>query len=133
MNPPPVGTAEREAPPSVEFPGFLPDDALRTLLQSATVYVQPSLHEAFGCAVAEAMLSGCIPVVSDRGSLPEVVGESGRYVRPDDPRELAVAIQSVVEQSPEFVEPPAARIARLFPLGHRRAQLYRLFEELCPT
>src|SRR5262249_39652807 len=66
--------------------GELSDGELNAILQKNAVYAQLSQHEAFGCAVAEAMLSGCTPVVTTCGSLPEVVGASGFYVEPGDPR-----------------------------------------------
>ncbi len=47
------------------------------LLESAKIYIQFSKHESFGCSVAEAMQFGCIPIVSDSYSLPEVVGNCG--------------------------------------------------------
>lgn len=48
-----------------------------SLLQSASLYLQPSRHEAFGVAVVEAMACGTVPVHSGAGALSEVVGESG--------------------------------------------------------
>ena len=54
------------------------DDAeLASLYASAAVYVQASMHEGFGMAVAEAMCAGAIPVVTPAGALPEVVGDTG--------------------------------------------------------
>lgn len=49
----------------------------RSLLQSASFYLQPSRHEAFGVAVVEAMACGAVPVHSGAGALSEVVGEGG--------------------------------------------------------
>ncbi|MEO7555918.1 MAG: glycosyltransferase, partial [Acidimicrobiales bacterium] len=43
-------------------------------LWSSQVYAQLSWHEAFGVSVAEAMLCGCTPVVTDVPALQEVAG-----------------------------------------------------------
>ena len=51
------------------------------LLESAKIYIQFSKHESFGCSVAEAMQFGCIPIVSDSYSLPEVVGNCGLIIK----------------------------------------------------
>lgn len=58
------------------------------------VYFQPSLHESFGCAVAEAMICGCIPVVADRYALPEVVGGAGILI---DPLRVDTGIKAIRE------------------------------------
>lgn len=121
---------QREAGPNVAFPGVVSDEVLLRLLSEATVYLQPSVHEAFGCAVAEAMLHGCIPIVSDRGSLPEVVGQSGRYVKADDPVELAAAVTTVLREPPSLPESPRDRVLRLFPLDLRRRELFSLVDAL---
>jgi glycosyltransferase involved in cell wall biosynthesis len=119
----------REAGPNVSFPGFLNDDELKDLLSRARVYAQPSVHEAFGCAVAEAMLFNCVPVVSRRHSLPEVVGETGLYVEPDDTEDLARQLRrALVEEWPGG--PPRSRIARLFPAGTRREALLAVAAEM---
>jgi glycosyltransferase involved in cell wall biosynthesis len=52
----------------------------KSLLESAKIYIQFSRHESFGCSVAEAMQFGCIPVVSDSYSLPEVMGDTGLII-----------------------------------------------------
>jgi glycosyltransferase involved in cell wall biosynthesis len=49
-------------------------------VQQSKVYVQVSGHEGFGVSMAEGMLSGCVPVVTTRGAIPEVVGNTGVYV-----------------------------------------------------
>ena len=56
----------------------------------------PSWHEGFGLPVLEAMALGVPVVASNRGALPEVVGDAGLLVAPDDARGLAAAIESVL-------------------------------------
>jgi glycosyltransferase involved in cell wall biosynthesis len=123
---------QREAGPNVQFPGIVSDEVLQQLLSEAAVYLQPSVHEAFGCAVAEAMLYGCVPVVSDRGSLPEVVGDTGLYVPPDDPQALAAAVrQALRSPATTLTETPRARVLRMFPLEKRQRDLHSLVDALC--
>src|SRR2546428_39019 len=65
------------------FTGRVREHELIRILQSSSVYVQASTHEGFGCSLAEAMLCGCVPVVSRVGAIPEVVGDAGLYISPD--------------------------------------------------
>ena len=67
-------------PVNLKVTGFVSDEQLHKLYRTAKVYVQVSYHEQFGVALAEAMVHSCIPVVSDRTALTEVVGPSGYYV-----------------------------------------------------
>jgi glycosyltransferase involved in cell wall biosynthesis len=56
------------------------------------VLVLPSFNEGFGLPVLEAMTIGVPVVASTRGALPEVLGDSGLLVEPDDSDGLAEAI-----------------------------------------
>ncbi len=117
------------ATPNVSFTGFLPEPDLIDLLRRTSVYVQASVHEGFGCSLAEAMLSGCVPVVSDRGAIPEVVGDTGTYIDPRDPESVAHG----VDESMARVATGASareRIATLFPLERRRKLLLGAVEEV---
>jgi glycosyltransferase involved in cell wall biosynthesis len=60
--------------------GYVSDNRLLHYYKEANIYVQVSKHEGFGVALAEAMSCRCTPVVSRNGALPEVVGNTGRYV-----------------------------------------------------
>jgi glycosyltransferase involved in cell wall biosynthesis len=53
------------------------DDELLHLYHAACAVVTPSFYEGFGLPALEAQHCGCPAVVSDRGSLPEIVGEEG--------------------------------------------------------
>ena len=86
-------------PPNLTFAGRLAGEAYRAKLQSARVCFQPSRQESFGCAVAEAMLSGCVPVVSNRGALPEVLGDQGQLVDHMLPQEFERAIRKALSAS----------------------------------
>jgi glycosyltransferase involved in cell wall biosynthesis len=46
--------------------------------------VHPSRYEGFGLQILEAMACGTPVLSSNAGSLPEVVGNAGRLVSPDD-------------------------------------------------
>ena len=60
------GCAPR-AGPNVKLTGWVDEAELGRWYRRAAVYVQPSLHEGFGMSVAEAMLAGCMPVVTAAG------------------------------------------------------------------
>jgi glycosyltransferase involved in cell wall biosynthesis len=60
------------------------DEQLAHLYKAAGVLVTPSHYEGFGLPALEAMHCGCPVMVSNRGSLPEVVGEGGLLLDPDD-------------------------------------------------
>jgi glycosyltransferase involved in cell wall biosynthesis len=64
-------------------------EQLVALYNGASVLVMPSFHEGFGLPALEAMQCGTPTIVSDRASLPEVVGDAGLLVDPDDAIALA--------------------------------------------
>ncbi|UCC53935.1 MAG: glycosyltransferase family 4 protein, partial [Anaerolineaceae bacterium] len=75
------------------------DERLVHLYHGAGVLVLPSLYEGFGLPPLEAMLCGCPVVVSDRASLPEVVGDAGLLIDPEDDDSMAGAILNVLTDS----------------------------------
>jgi glycosyltransferase involved in cell wall biosynthesis len=72
--------------------GFVPDDDLPVLVQSARALLHPAVDEGFGLPPAEAMAAGTPVVAARAGSLPEVVGDAGILVAPTDASEWAGAI-----------------------------------------
>ncbi len=116
------------APRNVTFTGYVERSALYHLYQRAKVYVQVSRHEGFGLALAEAMAHGCIPIVSRRGAIPEVVGHAGIYVNPDDDGALAAAIESVVmsDEYDSLGAEASRRALRCFNLPNREQSLLKL-------
>lgn len=122
-----------EAGANVCLEGAVSWPRLCELFSTARVYLQPSWHEAFGYSVAEAMLHNCIPVVTRRYSLPEVVGEAGLYV--DDPADVEawVAATRRALDAPSLPQDPRARVTALFGVEQRRSQLLQLLDDVCGT
>ncbi len=112
------------------FTGHVSDADLVRWLQRAKVYVQLSAHEGFGSAVAEAMLTGCVPVVSDRGALPEVTGNEGGLVPWGDIEAARLAVSAALQAPPEASRRSRERIRTLFPLTRRRDSLLAAVTEV---
>jgi len=83
----------------VIFTDFVSEADLPAYYSGAEVFVLPSLYEGFGFPVLEAMACGCPVVTSNTSSLPEVVGEAGIMVNPDDTDSLAEAMRQVLTDS----------------------------------
>lgn len=88
---------------AVHFLGRVPTEDLMLLYNAATCFVLPSRYEGFGLPVLEAMCCGTPVVASNISSLPEVVGDAGLLVSPDNAEAWARAIEEVVS-SPELRE-----------------------------
>lgn len=76
----------------VTLAGYVPDDDLPALYAGATAVVLPSLFEGFGMPLAEAMAMGALAIGSTAASLPEVVGDAGLLVEPENTEEIAEAL-----------------------------------------
>ncbi len=76
----------------VHFLGYVPDDRLIELYQRAIAFVFMSKFEGFGLPVLEAMACGVPVITSNTTSLPEVVGEAGIQLDPDDVDGIADAV-----------------------------------------
>jgi glycosyltransferase involved in cell wall biosynthesis len=79
----------------VKFLGYVPDKDLPMLLNLATALVYVSKDEGFGLPPLEAMQCGVPVIVSNGGSLPEIVADAGYMVPHDDPAAIAGAIMQV--------------------------------------
>jgi glycosyltransferase involved in cell wall biosynthesis len=98
----------------VIFPGFVARQELPMWYNGADLFVYPSLYEGFGLSPLEAMACGTPVIVSDRASLPEVVGDAGLLVDAEDAGALADAMDAVLtskEQSRSLSERGLARAA----------------------
>lgn len=80
----------------IEFPGMISDEEKLLHYRRCIAYVQPTLYEGFGLAIAEAVSSGCRVVTSDRGAVPEVAGGFARCVDPKDVSAIAAAMAEYV-------------------------------------
>jgi glycosyltransferase involved in cell wall biosynthesis len=100
----------------VEYVGYVDPHKRRALYEGALVLVQPSFEEGFGLPVLEAMTLGVPVVAANRGALPEVVGDAGPLVDPEDAEGFANAIEHTID------DPAAAAHAAL--RGFARARLF---------
>ena len=78
---------------------FVSIDDLPALYSGAAVFVYPSLYEGFGLPPLEAMACGTPVITSNVSSLPEVVGDAGILVDPQDVKRLKDEIEHVLEDT----------------------------------
>jgi glycosyltransferase involved in cell wall biosynthesis len=83
----------------VHFLENVPYEDLARLYNAASCLTLPSHYEGFGLPPLEAMACGTPVVVSDRSSLPEVVGDAGLLIDPDSPEELSAALSRILDDS----------------------------------
>ncbi len=110
----------------VEVP-FVPNEELPAYYGQASFYLQLSVSEGFGNALCEAMLCGCIPIVSNVGAMPGIVGDSGVIVPKRDVEVLANRFREALSlQRSEYAARARARIADSRPEALRGEGLLRL-------
>jgi glycosyltransferase involved in cell wall biosynthesis len=69
--------------------GYVDDLTLASLYSNASFLVMPSLYEGFGLPLVEAMSHGLPALTSDRSSMPEVVGNAGILVNPENVQSIS--------------------------------------------
>ncbi len=79
--------------------GFVTDQQKVALYVKAEASVLVGWYEGFGIPPLESIALGCVPVVANTSSLPEVVGQAGRQVDPAQPQQLAEAWLKILTAS----------------------------------
>jgi glycosyltransferase involved in cell wall biosynthesis len=83
----------------VYFTGYVPSDDLPGIYNLASLCVYPTRYEGFGFPALEAMACGVPLITSAVSSLPEIVGDAGLLVTPDDEELLTQAMRSVLSNA----------------------------------
>src|SRR5687767_5195319 len=87
---------EAKSPDAVVCLGQVTDSQLLSLYRGAAALVYPSRYEGFGLPVLEAMACGTPVIASSAASIPEVLGDAGVLLDPDDEPGWAEAIGRVI-------------------------------------
>lgn len=117
-------------PPNVSLHPPVSRERLLRFYQAARVYCQPSRYEGLPNTVAEAMLCGCIPVVTRVGGMPDLVKGVGQEVPPDDVAALAQAIRQALAANPDAGRKARARVQAAYPRSQRDRALRALVKQL---
>jgi glycosyltransferase involved in cell wall biosynthesis len=83
-------------PENLRFVGRKTPEELKVIYSESQFYMQLSNFEGFGVSLCEAMLCGCIPVVSSVNILPEIVVNAGFVLGSDTVDELTKVINRMI-------------------------------------
>jgi hypothetical protein len=75
------------------------------------------------------MLAGCVPVVVNATSMPEVVGDAGVLIESPRPEEVAAGISHALALGPDASRSARERILTTFPMESRREGILRVVDE----
>jgi alpha-1,3-rhamnosyl/mannosyltransferase len=96
--------------------GLIPRNDMLAIVRGAVALTFPSRYEGFGLPVLEAMSLGTPVLAGDAAALPEVVGDGGRLIDPDDADAWGEAMLQLLHDGDER--------ERLVATGHRRAATF---------
>jgi glycosyltransferase involved in cell wall biosynthesis len=79
--------------------GYVSEDQLATLYTHALFLAMPSLYEGFGLPLIEAMSRGTSVLTSNCASMPEVAGDAGILVAPNDVGSIAQGLLKLLSNN----------------------------------
>jgi len=117
------------APSNVTLIEYLSQNELIPYYQRAKVYCQLSYYESGGVALEEAMSCECVPVVTNRGALPEVVGDTGFITKYGEIDEIVDAIKQALNDDKKGTQ-ARKRVIEKFSSEKREKGLKEVIHEL---
>ncbi|QNR24773.1 glycosyltransferase family 4 protein [Croceimicrobium hydrocarbonivorans] len=115
----------------VKYLGRLSQAELKAEFYQSSFHFQLSRFEGFGLSLCEAMLCGCVPIVSSVNILPEIVGNSGFVVEKAEVLSLKMQVKLALESLDLEKRRKEARflIQDRYAADLRKQQLLKLLEE----
>ena len=96
----------------IRYRGIVPHEEMHGLYAVADINVFASSCENMPNILLEGMASGLPIACSNRGPMPEVLGDAGVYFDPEQPDEIAEAIRTLIESSELRLEKAQAAYER---------------------
>jgi len=117
--------------PNVIVYGNMEQGELKNCFRRAGFYLQLSISEGFPNALCEAMLCGCIPIVSNVAAMPMIIGDSGFILEKYDAELLGQIIMLTENNDLHALSFKAReRIKTEFPEVRRKIELTQLMNSL---
>ncbi len=85
----------------VYFTGYVERDDLPLIYNLAEVFIYPSAYEGFGLPVLEAMACGTPVISSNVSSMPEILGDAGVLIAPNDSQVLGQSLLDLINDPME--------------------------------
>lgn len=107
------------------------EDQKINLLSTCKLYLQPSIYEGFGVAIAEAMSCGCTIVTSEAGEVPNVVGDTAYVLEETNPNTISSAISELLSEPETYNSlqlKARDRVVNLFSVERRKREIIELLE-----
>jgi glycosyltransferase involved in cell wall biosynthesis len=118
-----VGDSAYPSPnPNVTILGKMKPAELLDLYNSHQFYLQLSTSEGFPNALGEAMASGCVPIGSSVGAIPEIIGDSGIVLYRKEISLLEKELQKLVI-SVDLISSGREQIESNFSFSNRKSKL----------
>jgi glycosyltransferase involved in cell wall biosynthesis len=117
---------------NVFYLGYVSDEELAILYNSAVVFIYPSFYEGFGLPNIEAMACGCPVITSDIPVMKEICGDAACYVNPYEMESIKDGIIKVLEDKDfrnELVQKGFQRIKN-FSWEKSASEHLKIFESL---
>lgn len=106
----------------------VPHDELLKIFKNSKVYCQLSYTESFGISLVEAMACGCVPVVTNRDALPEIIGNTGVVVPYGD----IIATRRAIDMAMLYYDEQLPRNrAKMFSKERKKLLIQSLIGDLC--
>lgn len=99
----------------VRYHGYVPHDRIMSYYQEADIFVFASTVENMPNILLEAMAAGLPIVSSARGPMPEVLGNCGIYINPEEPQSIARGLRHLLlkpDQRYEYAQKAHLRARR---------------------
>lgn len=111
--------------------GNIDNSRLIDIYNNNRFYLQLSISEGFPNALCEAMLCGCIPIVSNVGAMKKIVGEQGLVLEKKDINLLSEKINQAISLSDEsLMEKNRSLIKDNFTIENRKTELIALLKKI---
>ncbi|MBK9319573.1 MAG: glycosyltransferase [Bacteroidetes bacterium] len=103
---------------------------LPELFNEYEYYMQLSMAEGFPNALCEAMLCGCIPIVSNVFSMPEIVGECGYILKKRNFSDLQNLINEIKGREPVSRKSIRGIIEKKYTYNERKNKFQQFFKKM---